>query len=658
MSLLNPSSVAVIGASNDKTKVGYQILKNLKNFKKVYPINIKKNKIQGQKAYKSIKDIKNKVELAVIIVPAEFVPQVLQECGEKKVKYAVIISAGFKESGKKDLEKLTKKVAQKYKIRIIGPNCFGIINTKNNLNTTFSNQTIKKGNIALITQSGALCAAILDYAKIRNIGFSKFISLGNKSDIDEVEILKTLAKDKETNTILIYTEGINNGKEFYNLTKKIKKPIIIIKAGKTKEAKEAISTHTGSIAGSDIAYKTAFEQANIIEATTIEELLDFGKTFSQVPLPKDNEISIVSNAGGLAVLAADASSKYSINLKDLSKIKPLKKVIPKHTTLHNPLDLIGDAKANLYKKSLNILLKKSKGALVILTPQAMTEIEQTAKEIVKLKKYKKPILTSFVGGERIESGIEILEENEIPNFFNPSNAIKTYSKLIQYQKKQKHTYSKTKYNKTQARKLIKNKTYLTFQERKKLLEIYKIPYTKAKIIKKRSHLNHNLKYPLVLKIEDSKILHKTEKKGIIINIQNKKELLEAYNKLKNKTEELLLQEMVEGKELILGMKTDKQFDKLIMFGLGGIYTEVLKDVSFSLTPISKQRAQTMIENLKSYPILKGKRTKEPLNLKKIKETILKLSQMAGDLDIKELDINPLIANKKEVKVVDFKLKLK
>jgi len=671
MSLFKSDSIAVIGASRKKHKVGYQILKNLIKFKKVYPVNPKAKKILGKRVYPSIKDIKEKIESAVISVPADIVPIVLEECGQKNIKYVIIISAGFKEVGRKKLEDKIIKIAEKYKIRVVGPNCFGIINTKNHLNTTFSSEKLNKGSISFITQSGALCASILDYAQVENIGFSKIISIGNKSDIDEVWGLKELAKDSQTSTILIYTEGIDNGLEFFNVAMKVNKPIIILKAGKTEISKKDIKFHTGSMAGSNEAYEAAFKEAGIIEANTVKEFLDFGKVFSQLPSPKNDGLVILSNAGGPAVLAADACFGKKINLIDIPNKKELKKILPKQANLNNPMDLIGDARHELYEKSLDIILKNKKvgSVLVILTPQAMTEIDKTAEVIVKLKKkYNKPILTCFIGGKRVCSGIKILKRADIPNFFNISDAIKCFSILNKFieNKNKKNTYYKFKINVKKAKKLIKGKNLLGFKDMKRLLDLYKIPYAKSKLItNKKELLIHSINYPIILKIDKPEILHKTDVGGIILDIKNKKELLNAFEKIKkslkkNKIDckDFVIQKMRRGKELIIGVKKDKQFGSLIMFGLGGLYTEVLKDVSFSLIPVSKERADEMIKEVKFYPALKGIRGEGPANINKIKEIILKTSKMVHDLNIKNIDINPLIIDGKNIEVVDCNVKIK
>lgn len=665
MSLFNPDSIAVIGASRDKNKVGYQVLKNLIKFKKVYPVNLKAKNILRKKVYPFIKNIKEKIELAVITVPANIVPTVLEECGQKNVKYAIIISAGFKEIGNKNLESKIIKIAKRYNIKLLGPNCFGIINTKNNLNTTFSDQKLNPGNVSFITQSGALCAAIIDYAQVENIGFSKIISLGNKADIDEVWALKELAKDKDTSIILIYTEGIDNGSEFFNTIKKIKKPIIILKAGKTEKSKKGVEFHTGSMAGSNEAYEAAFKQAGVIEANTLGEFLDFGKVFSQLPLPKNDNLVILSNAGGPAVLAADACFNKKINLMEIPNQKELKKILPKQANLNNPLDLIGDARHDLYEKSLDILLKNNQvgSILVILTPQAMTDVNQTAEVIVKLKnKYKKPILTCFIGGKKTSSGIKILEKANIPNFFNISDAINCFSELNKFIEKKKDDYYKLKVDVKEAKKIIKGKTLLEFKDMKKLLDLYKIPYAKSKpITNKKELLSHSISYPVILRIDKPEVLHKTEVGGIILDIQNERELLTAFEKIrKNKVncKKFIIQKMRRGKELIIGVKKDKQFGHLVMFGLGGIYTEVIKDVSFSLIPVSKQRVDEMIKEIKFYPALKGVRGETSVNLNTLKEIILKTSKMVQDLKIENVDINPLIIENNIMEIVDCKIKAK
>jgi acetyltransferase len=676
--LFNPDSIAVIGASGKKEKVGHQILKNLLKYNKtVYPINPLADKILGKKTYSSIKDVENKIDLSIIVVPAGIVPQVLKECGEKQIKYAVIISSGFKEiSGKgKKLEKEILEIAKKYKIRLIGPNCFGLINTQNNLNTTFSKDIPLNGSISFITQSGALAVAMIGCDQTKDLSFSKIISLGNKTDLDEIDFLEVLEKDPSTKTILIYLEGLNKNKglSFFRISKKItkSKPIVILKAGTSEEGKKSIASHTGSLAGSNIAYQTAFEQAGIIQANSIKELLNFGKVFSTQPLPKNNKIAIVTNAGGPGVLAVDACSKEKLRLvKPCSK---LKQVIPPQVALSNQLDIGGDAQHKRYEKVLKLVLKDKQvgSVLVILTPQAVTEIDKTAQLIVKLKNKNKGlvILTSFIGSKSVNSGIKILEKAGVPNFIEPGEAVHAVAALNKYKryKQQKETYPKFKINIKKAREIIKNKKSLTQQEIKKLLALYHIPYIKSVSIKNKKELLklNGLSYPIVLKISHPSILHKTEVGGVVTNIENREELISAFSKTKKVLKKqgiacpnFEIQEMEAGQELIVGSVNDEQFGNLVMFGFGGIYTEVLKDVSFSLAPLSLERTNQMIKKIKTYPVLKGTRNQKPVNLKKVKDILLRVSQMVSDLPIANLDLNPVIANNREVKVVDCKIKIK
>lgn len=669
--LFEPNSIALIGASREEKKVGYQVLKNLLSYpKKVFPINPYAKEILGRGVYSSIKEIKEKIDLVIFTTPAKLIPSLMKGVGEKRVKYALIISGGFKEGGEEGtkLSQEVLKTARRFNLRIIGPNCLGIINPAQNLNATFAKATPQRGNLSFVSQSGALISSFLDYDQKYHFGFSKIVSLGNCLDLGVTDFLAYLGEDKETKAILIYLEGIweYKGKEFFETAKKVvkKKPIIVLKAGISEEGKQSITFHTGSLAGANIAYQTAFEQAGIIEVKSIEELLDFARVIASPPLPHKDKITVITNAGGPGVLAADACSQEKLRLARIPS--NIKEVLPA-VRVHNPLDMVGDAKSERYGKAIEVVLKdKGSGTLlVILTPQAVTEVEKTAQEIIDLKKKypEKTILTSFIGGKEVEKGITLLEGSGITNFADPARAIKVISQLSWYHQKrsEKERFPSFKVDLEKAREIIKDQKILGLSQVKELLALYHIPYVKSKMISCEKELRkvaQEFYFPLVLKIAEPSVLHRTELEGVICNLRNEEALLSAYQKLRRKKiGRLEVQAMKFGEELIIGSTYDLQFGPLLLFGLGGIHTEIFKDTSFSLPPLSRERAEAMIKKIKAYPLLAGYRGKEGVNLSKVVEVILRISQMVQELPIKNIDLNPLITNKKEAVVVDCKIEV-
>ncbi len=665
-----PKNVAVIGATPKEGKVGNSIIKNLSNFKgNVYFINPKYNNILGKKCYKSILDIEEDIDLVVIVVPNIYVPNVLEECGKKGVKGAIIISAGFSEVGNYELEEKVREIAKKFNIRVIGPNCLGIINTENKLNASFSNIFPKEGNVAIISQSGAVLNAILDITPLLNIGVSKVVSLGNKIDIQESEILKYLENDERTKVIVLYIESLKD-KSFNEIAKNVskKKPIIVLKAGKSEIGKILAKSHTGALAGEYEIYKAIFKQAGLIEAETFEELIDFIHIFSTQPIPKGNNIAIITNAGGFGVLSADAVEKYKINLSKFSDvtIKELKKILPKNTNINNPLDIIGDATPERYREVIKVLSKDKNidAFLVILTPQKMTNPLKVAEEIVKLNI--KPMVTSFIGGVSVKGAKSYLRKNGYPSYQTPENGIKALYFLNKYReiKKREEDYEFyykvkkeflkiTEKNRELIEQYLKNPNEYNI---KKLLSLYGIPTPKCYIARSREDVEKYTKNfknsSFVMKVLSSKILHKTDIGGVIIKPENP---IKAFDNLisKKDVEGVLIEEYIDGLEIFIGAKRD-DLGITVLTGLGGIFVEVLKDISFGILPISKDYAIDMIKSLKGYKILEGYRGKKG-DINFIAELIIKIGVIAEINNIKEIDLNPVFVFEKGGIVGDAKV---
>lgn len=685
-SIFYPKSVAVIGASRRPGSVGHALLANIigSSFQGiVYPVNPKAKGILGVKSYARVMDIPDEVDLAVILVPSKIVPFVLDECGQKGIKGAIIISAGFKEIGGEgiELEKKILHISQKYDMSLVGPNCLGVINTdpKSSMNATFGMMFPKEGNIAFISQSGALCVAVLEYAKEANIGFSKFISMGNKAGLTENELLLYLKNDPKTDVILMYLEDIVNGREFMALARDTTsstvnpKPIIALKAGRTLLGAKAASSHTGSLAGSDKVYNAIFEQCGVLRVETLEELFDYVKAFSSQPFPKGKNVAIVTNSGGPGILATDSCIQHGLNIASFSPStkQVLKRILPPTASFNNPVDLIADAQHDRYESSLREILKDKKihSAIVILTPAAITNVEKIASSIVKTaKEFKKPVLCCFLGVYDVSKGIEILEDNGIPNYRFPESAARVLSEMSDYTwwlHRPKTGIKNFKVNKIKAREIIESvkregRLFLLEHEAYQILEAYHFQVIKYSLAENESQAlaaARKIGFPVALKIASPDVLHKFDYGGVKLNIKNHSELRKAYQEIitnvKTKKPEakitgILVEEMAsQGKEIILGMNRDPQFGPILMFGLGGIYVEVLEDVTFRLAPIRELTATMMIKRTKTHKILDGYRGGPVYDIPAIEECLKRLSQLVTDFDmIKELDINPMIVYEK------------
>ncbi|KKR04361.1 MAG: Acetyl coenzyme A synthetase (ADP forming), alpha domain protein [Parcubacteria group bacterium GW2011_GWC2_39_14] len=687
-SFFNPKSIAVIGASAEKTKLGYTILKNIIKFNykgRVYPVNLKSKKNFGLQVYPSVKDIPEVVDIALFVIPSQFVLAALAECGEKGIKNAIIISAGFKEVGGegKVLEEKLVEISKKYNINILGPNCLGFLDSTINLNASFSEGMILPGKVAFMSQSGAICTAMLDWALASRLGFSRFISLGNKSGINENDLLEFLMNDDKTKVVLAYLEGFADGAKFLQIARKltIKKPLIIIKSGRTAAGQAAISSHTGSLAGAEEAVNAALKQTNTLRAETLEELFDLVEMFSNYDTIRNNKIAVVANAGGPGVMTTDAVTESCMELAQLQKSTTLKlkKELPVTANIHNPIDVIGDARADRYETALKAVIQDENvgSVIVILTPQSVTEIDKTAEVIIKYRNKEKPIIASFIGGVKVASGIDILEKNKIPHYSFPNIAVDTLAKFYLYSQNKKSTEKFIKFSvsdsaKKQIADIFRNKATngsIDFLDCEKILRAYNIPVIKSALAKSSEEagkMADKLGYPIAMKVISADIIHKTDAGGVKIKLADKAAVVKAFNDIMKscraynksaKIDGILLQPMVkDGKEIIFGIKRDPQFGPLLMFGLGGVYVEVLKDVAFRLAPLSYEQATKMVSEIKTYKILTGVRGEKACDIESIVTTILKLGQLALDYpELKEMDINPAFVTSKGLMVVDMRM---
>ncbi len=678
MSLLdmffNPSSVAVVGASTNPSKLGHAVLANIirSGFKgAIYPINPKASEILGLKAYPSVLKVPNPVDLVVILVPNHIVPQVLKEAGQKGTKGAIIITAGFREAGNADLEQEILDIAKEYGLRIIGPNCLGIIDTFAPINASFAAGTPKSGSIAFMSQSGALCTAILDYALAETIGFSHFVSLGNKADIDEVALLEDWAEDERTKVIIAYIEGLRDGARFIEVARHAarKKPIIAVKSGRTASGSKAVSSHTGSLAGSDAAYDAAFIQSGVLRAETVEELFDYSTAFAYQPLLQGNRIAIVTNAGGPGVMATDALERFSLLLAELESEtqQALAEVLPAAASTHNPVDVLGDARSDRYAQAIDLVLQDPNvdGVLVIVTPQTSTEIVRTAENIVAIsKRAAKPILGCWMGKQEAMKGIEILSKNQVPNYHFPERAIGAFGAMYRYRswleqpQESIETFTVDRQTVTDLFQQVRaeGRKAIGDAEAQAILKAYGIRTPLSSVAatpEEAIAYCEQIGYPVVMKIASPDILHKSDVGGIIVGVQNADQVREAFQTLIERAKAhrpdaviwgAQVQEMItDAREIIIGMNRDPQFGPLVMFGLGGIYVEVLKDVVFRVAPLTRLEANKMVGSIRSYRLLTGVRGQARADIEAIVDTILRVSQLVTDFpEIAELDINPLL----------------
>lgn len=671
--LFKPEKIAVVGASRRKGKTGHEVFDNLRHFEgKVVPVNPKADEVEGITAQDEIPE---GTDLAVVVVPSKIVPQVMEDASDKGVRAAIVISAGFSEVGNTDLEDEVLDIANENNISLLGPNVLGLINTENSMNASFASKTPEKGNISFMSQSGAFCTAILDYAKAEQIGFRHFVSLGNKAQINEVDLLKKWRKD-DTESIISYTEGIDNGREFIREAEKTsqKKPIVMVKSGRTDKGGEAASSHTGSIAGSYEAYQAAFRKAGIIEAESNRELLDFGRAFAYQPVPKGDKVAIITNAGGPGVITTDEIAQHGLNLAEFSKKTKgrLRENMPDESTAHNPLDVIGDAGHERYEKALEIILEDENvdSVIVVLTPQANTEIVKTAETISRAEvETEKPVFASFMGEQEVKKGIDILEENHIPDFQDPVDAVKTLKAMYKYRKfrETEKTYRNISYNHGKAEEALQD--YNGYMAGHKLLEAYgfDLPLTElAEAPNPAQEKASKVGFPAVMKIDSPDISHKTDVEGVATNIETREEARENFNQIiesvyhnkpGSEINGVVVQEQLDGLEVALGMKRDPQFGPMILVGLGGIYIEALHDISFGIAPISEEEAEQMIDELQSSELFEGVRGEEH-SLEPVKDAIIQLGELAlNHEDIQEIDINPLILKEEEAYVADIEISL-
>ncbi|SNQ60268.1 bifunctional acetate--CoA ligase family protein/GNAT family N-acetyltransferase [Candidatus Methanoperedens nitratireducens] len=691
--IFNPKSIAVVGASNEEGTVGYILMKNLTELGYkggVYPVNIHKSEVLGIKAYPSVEQIPEVVDLAIIATPAKTVPDVLEQCGKAAIAGIIIISAGFKEIGPpgKALEDRIIEIKKKYALQIIGPNCLGIIHPDINLNATFIPKTIKSGSIAFISQSGALGSAILDIATHENIGFSNFVSVGSMIDVDFGDLIDYFGTDPKTMSILMYIEGITSARKFISAARHFArtKPIIVIKAGRFIESAKAAASHTGALTGEDMVYDAAFKRAGAVRVEEIGDLFNCAEALGRQPLPRGPNLAIITNAGGPGVMAADATIARGGKLARLSSItiETLNAILPPYWSRSNPIDILGDAKADRYRAAVEACFRDENvdGILIIYTPQGGSipaEIAESIVDMCRAEGFCKTYLTSFMGYEDVEEANYIFTQNGIPTYYTPEQAVATFMYMYQYKRNLELLYEtpaelpvdsvppKRPVTMTIRNAARENREILTEAETKQILDHYNIPVVKTMIARTADEaVIHALQigYPVVLKILSPQVIHKTDAGGVALGINSETGVREAFDTIIRRVKEynpgaqiqgVTVQRMIRAKgyELILGARTDPLFGPVVMFGRGGIDVELYRDVSIGLPPLNQTLVRRMMEDTKVYQLLKGYRDLPPANIVLLEEIMVRFSQMLVDFpQLKEIEINPLLIDQKEAFALD------
>jgi acetyltransferase len=692
--ILAPQSVAVIGASTTPGKVGHDIFVNILKggfTGTLYPVNPSARSISSVRAYPAIQDVPDPLDLAIVILPPRPALQAIQDAVRQGVKGLVIVSAGFREVGAEGLEIENRivSVCREAGVRLIGPNCLGVINPLPavRLNASFSARMPKAGNISFISQSGALCTAVLDFAADRNFGFSKFISIGNKADVDELDLLRYLHQDHDTEVILLYVEELRRGPEFIQAVKEITcgdyrpKPVLVIKSGRTSAGAQAAASHTGSLSGTEGVYNAIFQQAGIIRVESIDELFDFATAFAykneselgklRRKVPSGNRVAIVTNAGGPGIVATDMTMFSGLELAKFKDetVETLASHLPSTANLKNPVDVIGDATMERYENALGAVIRDEgvDGALVILTPQSMTDVQGTAEAIARIaRKSFKPILCCFMGVIDVSQGVKYLQDRGIPVYKFPENAAKAFGALYKYSNwlnRQHLAQYQLTFDRERAARIIKDciargKTRLGELEGIGILESYGFKVLPTKLAQSAAEagaIAAEMGLPVVMKIVSEQILHKSDAGGVIVGLETAEEVTQAFDTIVARgraynahalIEGVLVQKMApSGTEVILGLNRYPVFGPLLMFGIGGIFVEVFQDVTFRLAPIGRNEARRMVRQIKGYKLLQGFRGRPKGDIETIEKCLVGLSNMAiNHPEIIELDINPLLVH--------------
>ena len=674
-SLLYPKSVAVVGASKTKGKVGHEILFNLINdgFKgTIIPINPNADEILGLKCYPSLAAYNNDVDLVVVVVPKGAVLESVKGALSAGAGAVTVITAGFKEVDFEgaEMEKELVRMCRERNVRLLGPNCLGAINAQANLNASFAKHMPEKGGISVISQSGALCTAILDWAASRQLGLAKLVSMGNKADLTENDFISSFADDPETKVIVGYLESIDDGNAFMKVAEEAssRKPIVIFKSGVTSAGGKAASSHTGSLAGADIAYGAAFRRSGVVRADTFESMFDYAMAFAMQPLPKGDSVAIITNAGGPGIMAADAVELAGMKVSPLSQshASALAAKLPKAASVSNPIDVLGDADPLRYVEAVKAAEDDESvdAIVVILTPQAMTDPVGTARAVIECVDGSKPVLVSFMGGLDVQLGREELIHNNVPDYPSPERAVAALKAMWDYAswlKRPPRVLTRFPVNRRRAKRILgrhqKIRQYqLGEAAAKGILRAYDFNVPPGMLVttaEEAMNAASQIGFPLAMKIASPDIIHKSDAGGVKLNLGTEEAVVDAFDLMMLRIRQRRPQARIEGvylehmckrgREVILGMTRDPQFGPMLMFGLGGIFVEVMKDVTFNIAPITQEEAMQMLESTKSYALLKGVRGMKQVDLPAIAGALQRISQLVTEFpEITELDINPFM----------------
>jgi len=694
--IFSPKTVAVIGATEKAGSVGRTVIWNLISSPfggTVYPVNPKRENILGIKAYPNIKDLPDQIDLAIIVTPAPTVPGIIEECVEAGVKGAIVISAGFKEVGPEgaELERRILEQARKGKMRVIGPNCLGVMNPLTGLNATFATATAQPGNVAFISQSGALCTSVLDWSFKEHVGFSAFVSIGSMLDVGWGDLIYHLGDDPHTESIVMYMETIGDARSFMSAAREVAltKPIIVIKPGRTEGAARAAASHTGSLTGSDEVLESAFRRCGVLRVDTIGEIFSMAEVLSKQPRPKGPNLTILTNAGGPGVLAVDALITRGGKLAEISPdaMEKFNQILPPQWSHNNPVDILGDASPERYAQSLVVAAgdENSDGLLVILTPQAMTDPTATAEALKNYaQSYDKPILASWSGGKDISAGESILNKAGIPTYMYPDTAAKVFAYMWKYTDNLQALYEtvslrhddESKLDREAASAIIdkarnSGRYLLTEAESKELLAAYGIPTVPTHIATNPDETVEKAKelgYPVVLKLHSETVTHKTDVGGVQLNLKDEQAVRTAFEAIKSGVSEkhsvddflgVTVQPMIklsDAYELIIGSSIDPQFGPVVLFGMGGTLVEVFKDRALGLPPLNPTLARRMMERTTIFEALKGIRGRSPVDIAALEQLLVHFSQLVAEQKwVKELDINPLLASHEGLLALDARV---
>jgi len=673
--LFSPENVAVIGASKTPGKVGHDILVNLVNggFKgKIIPVNPSGGDLMGLPVYTRLTDYQGNVDQVVVTVPKGAVIQAVKDAIAKKAKNIIMITAGFKETGTEglSLENEVVGLCKRGGVRLLGPNCLGLLNTQNRLNSSFAGDLPLPGSIAIISQSGALCTSILDLAAGRHLGLSKLVSIGNKADINENDLLSYFANDEETKVIVGYLENIVSGDRFIKVAEATcsKKPVIILKSGTSQAGQKAAASHTGVLAGADTAYGAAFKRSGVIRADTFEALFDYATALSMQPLPKGDRVLIITNAGGPGTMAADAVEHAGMTVAELdtNTAAALRDKLPEAASVGNPVDVLGDAPPERYAEALKAAQNDASvdAIIVILTPQAMTNPTEAARAIAREINGSKPVLASFMGGKEVLPGRQELSAAGLPDYESPERAVSALKVMYEYAtwlRRPPRIVTRFRVNRRRAARIItrsqRNKLLqLNEVKAKKVLDAYGFNVLPGHLVTSADEaveLARRIGFPVAMKIVSPDIIHKSDMGGVKLNMSSAQQVRDGYDLMmmritqavpNARIEGIYMEKMSEpGLEVILGMSRDPQFGPMLMFGLGGIFVEVMKDVTFHLAPITQEEAVQMLKSTRSYDILEGRRGRKGVDITAIAGGLQRISQLTTDFpQITELDINPFI----------------